>query len=189
MEMFEYVAVLTSIIIGLGIAQLLQGVTRLIQHPEQGKVYWVHLCWVIYMFLLAVFWWWWEFRLSAIETWTFALYMFVILYAVLVYLLCALLFPISFSGFDGFKGYFYSKRAWLFGLLMLTNLVDLGDTLLKGMEYFLSLGPEYISVTILKIGLAGIAMFSKNEKFHAVIAVSFLLYQVSWALRPMYMVG
>ncbi len=36
MEMFEYISVLTSIIIGLGIAQLLQGTTRLIQHPEQS---------------------------------------------------------------------------------------------------------------------------------------------------------
>jgi hypothetical protein len=33
MEIFEYVAVLTSIVIGLGITHLLQGVARIIQHP------------------------------------------------------------------------------------------------------------------------------------------------------------
>ena len=33
MEIFEYIAVLTSIIIGLGITQLLRGVARVIQHP------------------------------------------------------------------------------------------------------------------------------------------------------------
>lgn len=103
MEMFEYIAVLTSIIIGLGITQLLQGFTRLVQHPEQGKVYWVHLSWVIYMFLTTVFWWWWEFRLGTVEEWTFALYMFVLLYAVIIYLLCAFLFPASFSDYEDRK--------------------------------------------------------------------------------------
>ena len=62
MELFEYVAVLTSIIIGLGMARLLSGLTRLIQHPEHAKPYWIHLCWVAYMFVYAVFWWWWEFE-------------------------------------------------------------------------------------------------------------------------------
>jgi hypothetical protein len=189
MEMFEYIAVLTSIIIGLGIAQLLQGFTRLIQHPEQGKIYWVHLCWVTYMFLTTVLWWWWEFRLGEIEEWTFALYMFVLFYAVLIYLLCAFLFPTNFSDYDGPKGYFYSKRSWFFGILMLVNFVDICDTLLKGLEYFASLGSEYLIATILKIVLAGVAMFSKNERYHEVIAVAFLLYQLSWALRSLYTVG
>jgi len=189
MEMFEYVAVLTSIVIGLGITQLLQGFTRLIQHREQGKVYWVHLSWVIYMFLTTVFWWWWEFRLGIVAEWTFTLYMFVILYAVLIYLLCAFLFPTNFSDYDGPKGYFYSKRTWFFGLLVLVNLVDLCDTLLKGSAYFASLGSEYLLVTIMKIVLAAAAMFSKNEKYHAAVAIAFLLHQLSWALRPFYTVG
>jgi predicted phage tail protein len=43
MGIFEYVAVLTSIIIGLGIAHLLQGVARMIQRQDTEPVYWVHL--------------------------------------------------------------------------------------------------------------------------------------------------
>ena len=46
MDIFEYVAVLTSIIIGLGITHLLRGVAGLIQHPDQHRIYWVHLIWV-----------------------------------------------------------------------------------------------------------------------------------------------
>jgi len=189
MEMFEYVSVLTSIIIGLGIAQILQGITGIIQHPEQGKVYWIQFCWVGYMFLLAVFWWWWEFRLGTVEIWTFPLYMFVILYAVLVYLLCALLFPTDYSGYDGPKDYFYSKRAWFFGLLIFVNIIDLGDTLLKGWEYFASLGLEYPIATVSKMVLAGIAIYSKNEKYHAFVAISLLLYQLAWAFRLLFTVG
>ena len=46
MDIFEYISVLTSIIIGLGIAHLLRGVASLVQHPGRHRIYWVHLVWV-----------------------------------------------------------------------------------------------------------------------------------------------
>ena len=183
MEIFEYVAVLTSIIIGLGLARLLSGFTRLVQHPDQVRVYWVHLCWVMYMFLTAVFWWWWEFNLESVEVWTFSLYSFVLFYAVVVYLLCAFLFPSNFADYGGPKGYFFSKRKWFFGILVLVNITDLFDTLLKGTDYLVGLGPEYSLSTGLKILLAGGAMISKSERYHAAIAIAFLLLQVYVAIR------
>ena len=51
MDAFEYISILTSIIIGLGMAQLLLGVSRIIQHPEDARPYWVHLSWVLTMFV------------------------------------------------------------------------------------------------------------------------------------------
>lgn len=92
-DMFNYVMVLASVIIGLGITHLLQGVGGLVQHPGPRKTYWVHLLWVAAVFLRAIFWWWSEFRLSDTAQWTFTLYLFVLAYAVLIYLWCALLFP------------------------------------------------------------------------------------------------
>ena len=130
MDIFEYTAVLTSIIIGLGIAHLLRGVAGLIQHPEQARVYWVHLFWVGYLFFTLVFWWWWEFRLGELQAWTFQIYLFVVLYALTLFLASALLFPLSMEGYAGFRDYFYSRRRWFFGLLALTYVVDVGDTLI-----------------------------------------------------------
>ena len=49
MDIFEYVAVLVSIIIGLGMAHLLRGLVRIIQHPGRHPAYWVHLGWVGYL--------------------------------------------------------------------------------------------------------------------------------------------
>jgi len=183
MGMFEYVAVLTSIVIGLGITHLLQGTARLIQHPDVGRPYWVHLTWVFYMFLNSVFWWWWEFRLTRLEAWTFQVYIFVVLFAVILYMLCALLYPVSLDGYDGLKDYFYSRRGWFFGLSMLFLLIDVIDTLLKGADYFGRLGPEYVVVRALKLILCGIAIRSRNERFHGFFASASLLYQLSWALR------
>jgi len=176
MEIFEYVAVLTSIIIGLGMAQLLMGLTRLIQHPEQAKPYWVHLGWVAYMFLLTVFWWWWEFRLQLVGTWTFGIYLFVVLYAFLMFLLCALLFPRDFSNYDGFKGYYYAKSNWFFGVFILSQFVDVGDSLIKGMDYYYSLGAQYWIAQVLIVACSVTAIVSRNEVFHAVFVIALLVY-------------
>ena len=62
MDLFEYISVLTSIIIGLGMAHLLRGLASLVQHPGRNRVYWVHLVWVGYMFFNMIFFWWWERR-------------------------------------------------------------------------------------------------------------------------------
>jgi len=187
--MFEYVAVLTSIVVGLGMTHLLQGTARVIQHPERDRPYWVHLGWVLYMFLMSIFWWWWEFRLGGLETWTFQVYGFVISFAVTVYLLCALLFPADLDGYDGFKGYFYSRRAWFFGVFILYQLVDFGDTMLKGNEYLAGLGPEYMIGKAAKILLGLIAIWTASEWFHGSFVVAITVYQLSWVLRLYETVG
>ena len=176
MDMFNYVMVLASVIIGLGVTHLLQGVGAIVQHPKREKTYWVHLLWVAAIFLRAIFWWWFEFELSATPQWTFSLYLFVLGYAVLIYLWCALLFPRDLEGYDGFKDYFYSRRGWFFGLLVVGQAVDVADTLFKGMSHFRSLGPSYLIAIIGLSVLALIAMRTRNERFHGAFAIFSVVY-------------
>jgi hypothetical protein len=49
MEIFNYVMVLSSVIIGLAITHLLQGAARIVQHPGRYNAYWVHLVWAAYI--------------------------------------------------------------------------------------------------------------------------------------------
>lgn len=183
MNIFEYVAVLTSIVIGLSITHLLSGLAVLVQHPDRERVYWVHLAWAAYMFFTVVWWWWWQIALSSIAVWTLGLYLYVISFAVILYFLCALLFPSDLDGYDGYRDYFLSRRQWFFGLLALAYIVDVGDTLLKGMDYFRSLGWDYPVTMALIIVLCGVAIMSRNQRFHAVFAVLALASQVYLAIR------
>ena len=93
MQMFEYVIVLISIVIGLALTHLMQGIAGLIQNPRRVQIWWVHLVWVAYMFLSIVFWWWWEFQLQHIKAWSFPIYLFVVFYAFYLYLICAVIVP------------------------------------------------------------------------------------------------
>ena len=56
-------------IIGLAVAHLLRGMALIVQHPKRYKVYWVHLVWVMFLFLYVIHYWWWEFNLELVRQW------------------------------------------------------------------------------------------------------------------------
>ena len=159
-------------------AQLLLGVSRLIQDPEQARPYWVHLSWVLTMFVYSVFWWWWEFNLNELEVWTFGAYLLVILYAFLIFLMCALLSPVKVSGYDGFEDYYYTKRAWIFGTFLMMQFVDIGVGLIKGIDYFLELGALYYVGESLIIVFSAMAIVTRNKSFHAAFVLALLTFLV-----------
>ena len=183
MGLFEYVIVLTSIVIGLSLTHLMQGVAGLVQHPGRARIWWVHLVWVAHLLLTTVFWWWWEFRLHTIKTWTFGLYAFFLGYAFFIYLICSVLFPHDLGEYDGFKAYFMARRRWFFGMLIAWLAVDVADTLTKGLGYFASLGIEY---PIAQAGLALlclVGLISRREAVQGAVAILVFGYQVSRVFR------
>jgi hypothetical protein len=56
-----------------------------------------------FLLLYLIHFWWWEFRLQAVQRWTFPLYFFISMYAVIQYLVCVLLFPEEMADYDSFK--------------------------------------------------------------------------------------
>lgn len=186
MAIYDYVAVLTSIIIGLGVTQLLYGLATIVQNPGREPVYWIHIIWVLFMFFTLVWWWWWQIALSTTTVWTIGHYLYITGFAVILYFICALLFPSDMEDYDGYRDYFLSRRRWFFGFLAAAYVIDIGDTLLKGTDYFLSLGLKYpLIMTVVIIGCA-IAAVSRNERYQggfALVALGTQIYQ-SLAYTP-----
>lgn len=183
MEFFNYVMVLASVIVGLAVTHLLQGVAKLIQHPDRHKLYWVHLLWVALMFLNALFLWWWEYQLSSVGRWTFELYVFVLSFSVVLYLICAVLMPSELGDYANYRAYYYSRRRWLFGLLLLFSLMDLADSAIKGPAHLAELGWPYYAVVATRSALLLLAMKTRNARFHAFVVVLFIGQLVVLAFR------
>ena len=59
-----------------------------------------------------------------IQQWTFAIYFFIILYAILFYSICTLLFPSDLRDYSGYEEYFLSRRRWFFGFLAATFVAE-----------------------------------------------------------------
>jgi len=132
------------------------------------------------VFLFLLHFWWWEFRLSAIVAWTFNLYLFVALYALLLYLLCVFVLPDSLHDYADYRDYYYSRRRWFFGMLAAVYVVDYVDTFLKGVQYLHGFGAEYPARNVLHIAACIVAMTTRNARFHAAFALLAVLYQLSW---------
>ncbi len=182
-EIFQHVRVAVGIVIGLSIARLLNGAARFIQHPTENPVYLVHISWVLMMLLTLIHFWWWEFDLREITQWNFETYLFVIFYAILLFLLCTLLFPDTIREYSGYADYFISRRKWFFSIFAITILFDVIDTRLKGQAHFALFEREYLLRAPIYLTLCGIAIWTPNRRFHAAFVIGSLIYEASWIIR------
>jgi hypothetical protein len=183
MELYQHAKVITGILVGFALTHLLKGVARLVRHHGRAQVYWVHLVWLAFAFFYVISFWWWEFWLEKVPSWTFALYVFVTFYGVLLYLFCALLIPDDLTGYKGFRDYFYSERQWIFGVLAAITVIDFIDSMIKGGEHLNFLGSEYDVIQAASLVGCIIAMKTTNARFHATFAVASTLYQGFYYLR------
>jgi hypothetical protein len=171
MDVFVHVKVLLSMILALAVGNLLRGVSRIVEHPRKYKVYWVHLVWVLFLFLYVIHFWWWEFYLQKVVQWTFPVYFFIALYATLLFLLCSLFFPDEMAEYNSYRVYFYSRRRWIFTLMTLLFVADIVDTLIKGSDYRAHLGMFYDVRTAAYIVLSLLAIKLSSPRFHAFFAL------------------
>ena len=180
---FVHIRILLGIVLGLAITTLLKGMARFVQHPGRERIYWVHLGWALSMFVLLTHFWWWEFRLIHVHPWSFTAYAFLIVYVVVLFLLCTLLFPDDIGDYSGWQDYFQSRRGWFFGIMALSYAIDLIDTAIKGRAYFASMGPEYPLRNLAYIVLCLIAMRTRAEWFHRAFVIAGIVYELSWIYR------
>jgi hypothetical protein len=184
MQTFEYIKSVIGIILGLGLAKLLQSAVKLIQHPGRTKPYWIHLLWSLYLFLVLTHFWWWEYNLKRVTTWSFQAYFFLVLYITIYFVLCALLWPDDVKDYgDRFEDYFYSRKKWFFAFLAASFAADVVDTWLKGSDYFLQSTWEYPLRNSLHFILCIVAIYTSNRRFHGILVILFLLYEITYILR------
>jgi hypothetical protein len=185
MSAFEYLSVLISIILALGMTRVLAGVGEMLEARSHRRLYWVHIIWTLNVFIYLVIAWWVFYRWRNEQTWTFFLFVFVLISPTILYLASLLLFPRE-GGVDesiDYKTHFYANHRAFFIIFALYAPVDLVDTLLKGVPHFFELGPLYIVSLVLFLVGATTAAITRNERYHQFYAVFFLLQTIIISLR------
>jgi hypothetical protein len=173
---FEYIALLASIVIALGLTRILTGLGKVLQLRDATRIYWVHIVWTVNVLLWLLLNWWILYRWRTFEAWTFFLFLFVLVSPTVAFLLSVLLLPEPLESEPDLKRYFYQNRRWFFSLAALLPPVDAIDTLLKGKAHFLAQGPLYIVTVSLLFVLCVTGVFVEDERFHAAFSAFFLLY-------------
>jgi hypothetical protein len=168
-DQFNYLAVLISIILGLGITQLLSGVGRLLQSRGRVVLYWPTLVWVGVLLVLHVQTWWAMFGLRAVPTWTFLVFVLVLLQPIVLYLLSALALPDASSETAGnLRDHYYFHTRWFFGLAAGLVVVSLLRDLVIAGHLPSALN---VSVQLLLLLTWGIGALTQRELYHRILVV------------------
>jgi hypothetical protein len=180
MGAFEYLSVLISIVLALGMTRVLAGVGEMLQARTQRRIYWVHVIWILNVFTYLVIAWWVFYRWRNEQAWTFFLFVFVLISPTILYLASLLLFPRESTMDESvdYKMHFYANHRAFFIIFALYAPVDLVDTLLKGVPHFFELGPLYIVSLVLFLVGATTAAVTRNERYHQFYAIFFLVQTV-----------
>lgn len=196
MDRFEYVMVLISIIVGLGVAHVLLGVGGIIDrrsardHPLELSF--AHAIWLTYVFVWMLQFWWWEFRFSELGVeWSMGLYFFLVGYAVVLFLAAVILVPRNWDRVDSLGDYLIERRAWFYTVLLLSTGVDVVDGYLKGgTEYLFDvLGPSTWVLWALTVPVCLVGLRSTRLRDHNIGAASLFSVQLTQGFLDLWTLG
>lgn len=181
MDPFSYICVMTSIVLGLAVSRLVTGMAQLLQKRRRTPAYWVHSVWMLNTLIAVVITWWVQYRWRHAEHWTLWLCLWLLVAPIVLSFASALLFPNEQEGepITDWRQHYYTTNRSFFLLIASTFAIDVIDTLLKGVPYFLSLGYFYLASMVMLAVTCTIAALTKSPRFHSAFALFFLVWNVA----------
>jgi hypothetical protein len=168
-DAFAHLSVLISIVLGLGITNLLMGLARVVQMRGRVKVYWPTILWALTLLVIHVQTWWSMFGLRNVETWTFVAFSLTLMQPILLFFLSALVLP-DFDRDEAFnlRANYFAQVHWFFGIILALLVLSLARTM--AIEGRLPAGPD---LTFHLAFIAGVipAAVIRNEFYHKVSAL------------------
>jgi len=171
---FEYVTVLISIILGLGITQILTSLARLIQKSHKLTIYWPHLLWIIFVLFLHVQEWWVMYELKTYIPWRLPVFLFVMLYPISLFIMAKLLFPDNLRGKSiDLKKFYFENFQKIFVLLIISAFLSLVHNLfilhLKFIDQFLQI------LLVISFSIITIKKYA-NEWVHKAVSLTVIVF-------------
>ncbi len=174
METLDYLSVLLSIVLGLAIAQVLQGFRGIILSRATVALHFPTLIWAGLALLMAIQGWWASFGLHLYTNGDFMAFLVIILHAISVYIVAALVLPDIAGEAVDLRDHYFAHKGWIFGAF----LASIGLSMAKDLTLY---GHFCLAEFHAIFGLAVIAATAtRREWFHNLLAptvgILFLLY-------------
>lgn len=136
MSYFEFIMVMLSIIVGLGVTELLTNVARQLKAGKSCKPYWVQTLVVVTILIALLQQWWESWGLQSVDNWNFLIVLMLLAGPIGLFLIAHLLYPETIENSD-LKKHYYSicQRTWTIGAIVvvvasLFRPISFGDPLL-----------------------------------------------------------
>lgn len=179
MTEFEYLAVLVSLILGLGITHLLSGVGRMIHRRGLYRLDAAHILWTAATFWILILNWWVFFESRRFEEWSFSLFLIVIVWAVVFFLMAVVLFPPDMSEGEDYAVVFERNRTWFLGLFVASSLSDMALTASRGDIFD---PPVYLPFVLHLAVLGALGIVIKSRRYQVALAGYVLVIGLTWSL-------
>ena len=174
MDAFSYLSVLLSIIVGLGITQLLTAAGRLIRHRDRVRGDWLPVLWAAVLLVVFVQVWWSMFGLRTHGEWTFVAFLVVLAQTCTLYMMAAVVLPeqVEDTGAD-LAAHYDRQHQWFFAFFLATLFISVAkDRILNGnwpsgvnLGFHALLGVMCVSAIVVRarryqqaVGIAGAAV-------------------------------
>ena len=131
MSHFEFIMIMLSIIVGLGVSVLLTNVARQIKAGTNCKPYWVQSILTLTIFIALLQQWWESWDLQTVDSWTFPIVLMMLGSPVGLFIISHLLFPERLNGADLQQHYFKSSQ----GAWSIAALVVIASTLFRPLAF------------------------------------------------------
>ena len=120
MTIFEYLMVLVSIILGLGMTQALRGLSKIARSdaPYLAVTLWAAL--LVYLYVQV---WWALWDLHAVESWNQGYFTLIVLIPCSMFAATELLVPMGTTPDTDWRTHYFKVRRWFFAILIVFTLI------------------------------------------------------------------
>ncbi len=175
MGIFEYLGVLISVIMGLGITHLAVGASKLVQNRDHCKPYLVHSLWTINVLLYILMIWWGMYWWSGYENWSVFQYLYITTYSIVLFFMSAMLYPYDMDKSIDVEAYFFKQRRWFFSALLVGWLMDVPETLMKSQDALRDIPRGYLVLVATMISITITGIVTSNRRVHFWLPIVWLL--------------
>ena len=172
MTIFEYIMVMVSLVLALALSHVMRHSADIFGGKQR---YWVHAAWVA----MFVFWQlqaWWAFWDLKDTDWTFAKYLSMFTYPLLMFLTASILVPSYQSSPVDWKEFFFERKTWFFSI----QIVAMCEGILVPIFLFgAPLVHPFRIIQLVIIFFFVIGIYGRSERTQAILFVIYAVWEIS----------
>ena len=174
MTHFEYVSVAVALISALSVGRLLGALPSAL---DPRRRYWVHVAWILTLFLVVVLQWWLFWNAKPVA-WTPIRFLWALSFPGVHFLQAVVLVGETPSSVASYRDHFFHRRVPFFSLSLAAGVLTAANHWVMGQAPLLTAVPNH-RVAALLTALSIASLCSKNPTAHAVLVCLFLLLAAS----------
>ena len=136
---------------------------------RQMTVSWVFIGALILLIWWGMFWW------SGHDSWYAYEYLFITLYAIVLFFLAAMLYPWDMKHDIDVREYFFRNRPWFYGVLFVAWCLDIPETVAKASAELRPVPEEYFWFVGLHLTIAAIGLITRKHIVHVLLPILWFL--------------